>query len=80
MLRYPGSNHSIEQMRLLQWGETDGGAVEFRFAELDSNEPTLKQSWIGSVEKYSEVVKRWPDLQAPRPGFGIESRRFIPTK
>jgi hypothetical protein len=82
VLRFAGSstrNVPIEKLSLTQsgWGSPDG-SVEFVFSEIATNQKTLRLQWFGSVEKYSEVVKRWPGLPKPPANnswFG--SRRVI---
>ncbi len=77
MLRYPNSNGYVENKRLSQWGETADGAVEIAFSEIDSNEPARKLTWIASVETYSEVVKRWPELPKPHTNSSSGSHRLV---
>lgn len=77
VLRYPNSNGSIENKRLSQWGDIAEGVVGFNFSEVDNNEVTRKLTWSGSVEKYSEVVKRWPELPKPRADGWSGSRHLV---
>ena len=78
MFRFPTYNGYIENKRLKEWGTTED-TVHFIFSEVDSNEQSRKLTWVGSVEKYSEVVKRWPDLPKPR-GNGTSGSRHSITK
>lgn len=76
MLRYPTYKGYVENKGLKEWGSSED-TVYFIFSEVDSNEQSRKLTWVGSVEKYSEVVKRWPDLPKPR-GSGLSgSRRLL---
>lgn len=77
MLRYPNANGYIEKMRLSQWGSMPDGAVQFMFSEVDSNVVSRKLTWVGSVEKYAEVVKRWPELPKPMAGGSSGSRHLV---
>jgi len=76
-VRSPGSAGVFENKWLKEWGHGADGSVAISFSEIDSNEPTRKLTWSGTVENYSDVVKRWPDLPKPRAGMSTSSRRFL---
>ena len=80
MLRYSSANGFIENERLSQWSDDGAGKIEFVFSRVDRDERSRKLTWIGSVEKYAEVVKRWPDLPKPRNNGSSGSTRLIRTE
>jgi hypothetical protein len=79
MLRYPTSDGVVEKVRLAGSG-TGPNSVEFRFVEVSdptSNRTLYKYQWTSKIEKYKEVVKRWPDLPAPTKSGTSGSRHAV---
>lgn len=77
MLRIPTSYGYLEKLRLSRQSQNEDGSVEFEFSGIADNVVVRRLKWLGSVEKYSEVVKRWPDLPKPRANSWSGSRRII---
>lgn len=81
MLRFPNSEVAVKDKRLSAWGSAldQGGGTEFVFNDLVTNHVALTYRWSASLEKYSEVVKRWPDLPPPMSQSTRSSRRILPS-
>lgn len=79
MLRFPNFELAVNDKRLSAWGAAlnPSGGVEFVFNELTTNRVALTYRWSASVEKYSDVVKQWPELSRAVSEVSRSSRRVL---